>query len=142
MVHRIIWRVASAAALDFWNERLSARGVAVGREGESVVFVDPDGLVHELVVYDGHEPLLCADHPEIPPEHAIAGFHGARSYAVDLDRSTALLRELGFVETGEYGAWCVGTDERSALWYVDPAPATRRVEGAGTLRRFWPARRP
>ena len=136
MVHRIIWRVASTAALDFWSGRLSERGVAVGREGESVVFADPEGLVHELVAYEGREALLRADHPEIPPEHAIAGFHGARSYAADVERSTALLRGLGFVGIGELGAWRVGTDERSALWYVDPAPATRRVEGAGTVHHI------
>src|SRR5215469_16031490 len=27
MVHRIVWRVSSAEALDFWRERLAAHGV-------------------------------------------------------------------------------------------------------------------
>ena len=31
MVNRVVWRVASEAALDFWEERLRAEGVAVSR---------------------------------------------------------------------------------------------------------------
>src|SRR3954465_10886424 len=45
MVHRVIWRVGSPEALDFWAERLGAR-----REGDTVRFADPEGLEHELVV--------------------------------------------------------------------------------------------
>ena len=45
MVHRILWRVGSTEALDFWADRLG-----VTREGESVHFSDPEGLDHELVV--------------------------------------------------------------------------------------------
>ncbi len=48
-VHRIVWRVGSAEALDFWAERLGANGHRVERgEGESLRFADPEGLDHEL----------------------------------------------------------------------------------------------
>src|SRR5256714_4851123 len=40
MIHRIVWRVGSPEALDFWAERL----------GSAPVFADPEGLEHELVV--------------------------------------------------------------------------------------------
>src|ERR671934_2901648 len=41
MVHRIVWRVASADALDFWAERLEAEGAAVERDDGSLRFSDP-----------------------------------------------------------------------------------------------------
>src|SRR4051812_7034447 len=34
MVHRIVWRVGSPEALDFWAERLGAEGAATHREGD------------------------------------------------------------------------------------------------------------
>ncbi len=54
MVHRIVWRVASAAALDFWVERLAGAGVDAERvDGrEAIRFRDPEGLEHELLVSD------------------------------------------------------------------------------------------
>src|SRR5215475_14692065 len=36
MVHRIVWRVASTDALDFWAERLAGKGFESEREGESL----------------------------------------------------------------------------------------------------------
>ena len=43
MVHRIVWRVASEAALDFWAGRLGAKGVEAERDGASLRFADPEG---------------------------------------------------------------------------------------------------
>src|SRR5205085_8048438 len=44
MIHRIVWRVGSTEALDFWADRLSARGHDADRRESSVVFDDPEGL--------------------------------------------------------------------------------------------------
>src|SRR5438309_5351537 len=44
MVHTVVWRVASEAALDFWAARMG-----VERDGGPVTFADPEGLKHELV---------------------------------------------------------------------------------------------
>src|SRR6478672_11166864 len=63
MVHTIVWRVGSPEALDFWAARL---GVERGRD--QVVFADPEGLRHELVVSTEPDAALVADHPEIPRE--------------------------------------------------------------------------
>src|SRR6478736_2215235 len=41
MVHRVVWRVASSEALDFWAERLAGAGVETARDGESLRFSDP-----------------------------------------------------------------------------------------------------
>src|SRR3954469_4712164 len=66
MVHRIVSRVASAEALDFWAERLAGEGVATDRDGDRLRFADPEGLGHELVVDRSPDTPLAAEHPEIP----------------------------------------------------------------------------
>src|SRR5579863_4411588 len=47
MVHRIVWRVASAEALSFWKERLELAGTPARLLAGSLVFADPEGLTHE-----------------------------------------------------------------------------------------------
>src|SRR5215471_14502116 len=70
MVHTVVWRLASADALDFWLERLKAAGTAAERDGDVVRFTDPEGLSHELLVANVPDAPLVADHPEIPKEMA------------------------------------------------------------------------
>src|SRR5438067_4572842 len=60
MVHRILWRVGSPEALEFWTERL----------GSGPVFADPEGLEHELVVVASTDAPLTAASDEIPAEFA------------------------------------------------------------------------
>ena len=50
MVHRIVWRVASTDALDFWAERLRGDGFETERDGDRLRFRDFEGLEHELRV--------------------------------------------------------------------------------------------
>src|SRR2546430_12099079 len=52
MVYRVVWRVASAEALDFWAERLGGEGVEVAREDGRLRFADPEGLELELAVVE------------------------------------------------------------------------------------------
>src|SRR3954451_20956569 len=73
MVHRVVWRVASADSLAFWEERLAANGIASAHEGAGLVFSDPEGLEHELLVVDVPDGPLIAEHPEIPAELALQG---------------------------------------------------------------------
>src|SRR3954465_13959353 len=43
MVHRVVWRVGSEAALEFWAQRLDALEAPVARSEEgSVLFMDPE----------------------------------------------------------------------------------------------------
>jgi glyoxalase family protein len=132
MVHRIVWRVASPEALDFWSERLREAGSASEREGDSLFFDDPEGLGHELRVVDTTDEPLIANHPEIPAELALQGFHAVRAYAADPNRSRHLLEDgLGFVGHGDF--WEVRGASRGALYSYDPAPEERGVPGAGTI---------
>ena len=97
MVHRIVWRVASAASLEFWRERLRSFDVPAELKGESLLFSDPEGLEHELLVSTSQDTPLSASSPEIPAEHALQGFEGVRAYSNDPIRSQRLLSEtLGF----------------------------------------------
>jgi glyoxalase family protein len=133
MVHTIVWRVASDAALDFWEERLQARAQAVARSGDSLTFEDPEGVRHELRVDASDDEPLVARHPEIPPEHALRGFDGVRAYAIDPERSTALLEDtLGFEPRGNY-TWEVRGDRRGGWYAYDTPPEGRGIPGAGTV---------
>ncbi|HEY8002164.1 MAG TPA: VOC family protein [Solirubrobacterales bacterium] len=134
MVHRIIWRVASSEALDFWEQRLAGAGVETGREGEGLRFADPEGLGHELVVAQVPDQPLIADHPEVPGELALQGFHAARAYAADPDRSVALLESLEFEPAGD--GWEARGDSRGGLWAYDEPPAEPGIEGAGTVHHI------
>ncbi len=134
MVHRIVWRVGADESLDFWEQRLAARDVATERSADGgLVFADPEGLAHELVVAAVPDAPLVADAPDIPSAHALQGFDGVRAYAAEPQLSSTLLREtLGFTG-GADGSWEVRGDERGGHYVYDPAPGVRPVPGAGTV---------
>ena len=78
MVHRVIWRLGSVAAVDFWERRLGAAGLTPWRDADAVVFRDPDGLVNELRWVDDppeslDEPLVGGDTPRSPPRSRSRG---------------------------------------------------------------------
>src|ERR1700743_1778935 len=50
MISRIVHRVGSEHALDFWQERLGAEGVATEREPGRLLFSDPQGVGARLSV--------------------------------------------------------------------------------------------
>jgi glyoxalase family protein len=133
MVHRVVWRVGSPAALGFWEERLLGAGVDAARTDASLRFSDPEGLEHELVVYDGADPPLVADAPDVPRENALQGFDGVRAYAIDPARSAPLLDDvLGFTG-GADDVWEVRGAERGGWFKWDPAPPIQPVQGAGSV---------
>jgi glyoxalase family protein len=131
MVHRIVWRVGSAEALDFWAGRLGAHDIETRREGDSLHFSDPEGLDHELLVADVPDAPLVADHPEIPKELALQGFHAVRAYAAAPDASSGLLEALEFEPTA--AGWEARGEKRGGLYVYDPPPAERGVQGAGSV---------
>ena len=134
MVHRIVWRVGDAAALDFWADRLAAEGLEVsrGKDG-SVLFADPEGLGHEIVVSSSGDEPLSAEHPEVPAEHALQGFEAVRAYTDDPERSAALLeRVLGARAAGD-SAWELRGKRRGSQIAYDAPPEGRGRPGAGTV---------
>jgi glyoxalase family protein len=134
MIHRIVWRVGTPAALDFWAERLALLEVPVTRgDGGSVRFSDPEGLDHELVVNATGDAPLAAEHPEIPAEHALQGFDGVRAYTDDPARSGALLEKVLGAETTGDDTWTLRGDARGGWIAYDPAPAERGRQSGGSV---------
>ncbi len=140
MVHRILWRVASPAALDFWAGRLEGRSLPVERQEGSLRFSDPEGLEHELVVEPG-DAALAARAPDVPAEHALLGFAGVRAYSRSPRSSVELLGEvLGARADGEH-EWVVEGAGRRARYVYDEPPASPPTSGAGTVHHVaWASR--
>ena len=154
MVHRIVSRVGSPAALDFWEARLEAEGVATARTTapatataftdtssgdraaavEALRFADPEGLEHELVVATSTDPPLVAEHPQVPEEHALQGFEGVRAYSRSPGSSAAMLeRIMGAMRIGDQHRWELRGPRRGGWIAFDPAPADRGRQSAGVV---------
>jgi glyoxalase family protein len=157
MPYRVLWRVQGPAALAFWSERLGDEGVEVADTAGGLLFADPEGLEHELVVDDAPDAPLTAVAGDIPSEHALLGFAGVRAYAEDRGAaSVRLLEALGFAASaggGDAGAaagasagdananaaWQLAGDARRAAWHYD-APPGRGRQGAGSIHHVaWSA---
>ena len=130
MIHRIVLRVASEPALDFWERRLGNGRRSPG----SIEFSDPEGLGLELRVVGTTDAPLTASHPEVPAEYAIRGFEEVRAYSANPERSRELFENaLGFAPEGAT-SWQVHGDQRGGRYVFDPAPAEGRgIPGAGTV---------
>ena len=124
---------ARRTALDFWEQRLEGEAASVTRSGETLSFEDPEGVRHEFAVDTTDDQPLSAKHPEIPEEHALRGFAGVRAYAIDPERSSAMLEDtLGFKPDGDY-TWEARGSQRGGFYAYDIAPDGRGIPGAGTV---------
>ena len=134
MVHRIVWRVGSPAALDFWAARLEGEGIEAERDGDSLLFADREGLAHELVVDASGDPPLIAEHPEVPAEHALQGFEGVRAYSARPDESALVLEQLmGAERRGDEHIFELRGERRGGWIAWDPAPQAPGRQSAGVV---------
>ena len=141
MVHRIVWRVGSEDALDFWAERLGGEGVATERGDRFLRFSDPEGLALELAVVETGDDPLVAEHPEIPAELAFQGFDGVRAFSANPDASRPLLEDaLGFEQRD--GGWEARGERRGSFYVYDAPPPDRGIGGAGTVHHVAWASKP
>jgi glyoxalase family protein len=132
MVHRIVWRVASEDALDFWEQRLGNEGVSTTRAPGSLRFADPEGLNLELTVVETDDAPLIAEHPEIPAELALQGFDSVRAFASQTEASREFLEQgLGF--TAADGDAFEARGEERGSFYVYDETSERGIGGAGTV---------
>ena len=133
MIHRIVWRVASEQALEFWAERLQREGIEVERSNGSLRFADFEGLGHELIVdSSGDEPLI-AEHPEIPAELALHGFEGVRAYSANHSGTAAVLERLMGARPHDGELWELRGSKRGGWIALDEPPAERGRQSAGTV---------
>jgi glyoxalase family protein len=137
MIHTLQLAVPSAASIDFWQQRLAAKGANPTRLPDgSLRVADPDGLALQLVVADDGNPPLQAVHPEVPAEHAITGLEGARAYSMFSTVEESVLTDvLGFTHLGE-GEYRLQGEERHFHWAYDPAPAHQPRPGSGTVHHI------
>jgi glyoxalase family protein len=139
MPYRIEWRVADAAALEFWAARLEAEGVAAAFEGDTLRFDDPEGLEHALVTTPVPDPPLRGQAADVPAGVALQGLHGVRAYAADPAPMVPVLRALGFEQAGG-GAWEAAGAERRGHLHLDPPPQAPGRQGAGSIHHIaWSA---
>jgi glyoxalase family protein len=132
MVHRVVFRVSSEEALDFWDQRLRAENVSLARASGRLTFADPEGLGLELAVVETADEPLTAEHPEIPAEHRIQGFDSARAYTQDPESSREfLVGALEFESRGDKEFEARG--ESRGGTYVYDSTDERGVPGAGTV---------
>jgi glyoxalase family protein len=135
MISAIVHRVASEAALDFWEARLRHEGLAVAREPGRLRFADPEGMSHELTLDESDDEPLIARSREVAPEHALRGFEAVRALVADPAHSEALLREcLGFTELASYD-WQARGEQRGGRIHFERSDA-RGVPGAGTVHHI------
>jgi glyoxalase family protein len=132
MVDRIIWRVASPDALDFWEDRLRREQMPVSRQGTDLQFEDPEGLGLELQVTDAPDAPLVARHPEIPAGLALQGFDSVRALAGAPERSRQFLEQtLGFSPAGPSRFEARGANRGGFYAYTRSSAAG--ISGAGTV---------
>lgn len=103
-VYRVVWKVASQEALDYWYRRLPTLGIpvisfrTVRRRRPALHFRDPDGLQHELVAVPSDGAGVEAG----AHRHAILGIAGLRAYARNpIPTGDLLAGRLGFSGAGE-----------------------------------------
>jgi glyoxalase family protein len=131
MVHRVVFRVASEEALDFWEERLGKEGVSVARSEGSLAFSDPEGLGLELAVVETEDEPLIAESPEIPAELRIQGFDRVRAFTRDPEASRGFLEgALEFERSDE--AFEARGEHRGGLYVYDRTDEAG-IPGAGTV---------
>ncbi|MBJ7348470.1 MAG: VOC family protein [Thermoleophilaceae bacterium] len=141
MVHRIVWRVASPASIDYWDVRLSTEGVDVARVDGRLRFSDPEGLEHELAVVATADEPLTARHNEVPAEHALQGFDSVHAYHANPDASADLL-ETAFGGVRDGDSWEVRSERRGSWIHYDQPPATAPLQGAGSVHHVAWASKP
>jgi glyoxalase family protein len=135
MIHSIIHRVASEEALGFWEQRLGGEGISTTREDGRLVFSDPEGMRHELGVFERPDEPLTARSTEVPERFALQGFEAVRALVADPESSEALLREaLGFSEVSGH-EWEARGEHRGGRILFE-ASDERGTQGAGTVHHI------
>jgi glyoxalase family protein len=124
-IHRIVLRVSSAAALEFWLRRLAENQVYSEllrldpKEPTRLVFEDFEGHEVELMVSDAPDAPQVAEADDIPLEYQIRGVEGARSYTSP-EALLPFAEHLGF--RPEADRLVLRGDSRSARWYFSTPP--------------------
>jgi glyoxalase family protein len=88
----------SPKSVGYWLERLKQQQVAAERTasrfGEEVIrFVDPDGLLLELIASNSPPSVDVWLDSSVPPEHALCGFHSVSAALEGYEKTARLLTD-------------------------------------------------
>ena len=111
-----------------WRSGTTAerRRAGAGARGGPGHIRRPRGASAELEIDASGDQPLVAEHPEIPPEHAIRGFAGVRAYAADAEHGRDFLEQtLASSRTARR------TGRSAASTAARSTPATRRPQIEG-----------
>ena len=91
----------AAGSIDYWKERLKSEGVIVAEKSRRfdeplLRFVDPDGLLVELVASERVDDVDLNFESDVPDEFALHGFHAPALEVQDSKPTEQLLETLGF----------------------------------------------
>jgi catechol 2,3-dioxygenase-like lactoylglutathione lyase family enzyme len=130
-------------AVNYWQERLQQRGIAVEepgvRFGEQVLALrDPDGLALELVAHPAARERSGWEAGPVPAAHAIRGVHAVTLWEEDSALTSRFVHEtLGFrpiVEEGDTVRYDVSAGGPGTLVNVRRAPdVARGMVAVGTV---------
>jgi glyoxalase family protein len=130
------------ASVDFWISHLSKKGISFSGpekkyENDIITFLDPDGMMIELVFSDKQVLKFPWNLGPIPAEYAIRNFFGVTMNLASLESSSAVLIDiLGFksiLYNGSTHRFIVGegSDEAAIDIIVDPnLPFARQSAGS------------
>ena len=122
-IRRIVLRVASYEAIEFWLKRLAQEQVYSEMlrldptQPDRLVFEDFEGHEVELMVSDAEDAPQVAVAEDIPEEFRIRGIEGVRSYASP-EELRPFVEHLGFEQDGD--RFVLRGQSRSARWYFSP----------------------
>ena len=91
----------AAGSIDYWKERLKSEGVIVEEKSPRfdeplLRFLDPDGLLLELVPSERLDDVDLNFESNVPDEFALHGFHAPMLEVQDSKPTEQLLETLGF----------------------------------------------
>ncbi|MGK7396481.1 MAG: ring-cleaving dioxygenase [Candidatus Cyclobacteriaceae bacterium M3_2C_046] len=135
----------SSGALDYWMKRLKKFDIAFSQPWERLdreVFIyleDPDGLGLELVAND-HDQRAGYSYGQIPPEHAIKGFHtvtlSMEDYQPTADLLIQLLDHQLVVEKNDRLRFSLGGNPGNLVDIVFKTDDVPGLPGAGTVHHL------
>lgn len=98
-----------SGSVDYWRERLTARGVGVSDAGVRfdqpvLAFHDPDGMRLELIATDAPATIRHWRNGPVPAEHALRGFHSVTLWQEEVEPTAELLAaHMGYTAAGQEG---------------------------------------
>lgn len=131
-------------SMAYWHDRLTSKNIVTKENvyfgGTHLSFIDPDGMVLELVEHVEIQAGNTPRYGDVPAAYAIQGFFGVTLLEAGLMRTQALLGVMGYGKVGEQGERIRYSPEGDARGrfldiVVDPKAKPGRM-GAGTVHHI------